>query len=286
MIIQCPKCKGKYKINNNDIPPGGGAVKCPSCNNIFTVYKEPLNIELIPYIEGTEEEPSTSVIAEKSNSVSQDFEKILETSSNNESLEVAEPLSAAQKTYIHDFKETDETHHNTSNDKISALWEKFKNLSGESKPHTIEKESPVQSPSSTENEEKPSNISDKKFASLFSTDESPVYATETPVENTGIEIETAAGIAPEVISDAESKEHEKAKKLAKALAKDITLYYGDKVKQGLEQGNLVELIGSEIKKSWKFYQQKTPIGINQNTTYFEDALNDIVAQGKKLFKFH
>jgi len=286
MIIQCPKCKGKYKVNKNDIPPGGGAVECPSCNNIFTVYKEPLNIELIPYIDDTEEETSTSVIKGKSNSVSQDFEKLLETSPNNESVEVAEPLSAAQKTYIHDFKETDETQNNASNDKISALWEKFKTLSGESKPHTIEKESPVQPPSPTENEDKPSNISDKKFASLFSTDESPADVTETSVKNTGVEIETAAGVAPEVISDADSKEHEKAKKLAKALAKDITLYYGDKVKQGLEQGNLVELIGSEIKKSWKFYQQKTPIGISQNTTYFEDALNDIVAQGKKLFKFH
>ena len=35
MIIQCPNCSTKFKINDNLIPPEGKKVKCSFCNHIW-----------------------------------------------------------------------------------------------------------------------------------------------------------------------------------------------------------------------------------------------------------
>ncbi|RKZ26011.1 hypothetical protein DRQ20_03940, partial [bacterium] len=84
--------------------------------------------------------------------------------------------------------------------------------------------------------------------------------------------------------DEETKrKHREAKRLARSLARDILLYHRDKVERGLKEGNLPELIGEEIRKSWEFYKQKVPPDILQSTTYFKDALNEILGKGKKIF---
>ncbi len=290
MIVQCPKCNKKYIVDENEVPAGGAAVKCPDCGNVFTIYKEISNIRLLPYegveagatekhenvgaatesmyginksgefpeVEKPEIETETVDSEEVSNEskIANDFEDLLNTSTTMESAqEPEEPV----------VEESPEPA--VSNDKISALWEKFKSLSGNETSETeTESASSEPAPSFESNTEEMPDGTDASTA--------PGPSVETPEPT----LETAGG-------GEEDKEYEKAKKLARALAKDIKLYHGDKVKQGLEQGNLVELIGSEIKKSWKFYQQKVSPQILQNTTYFEDALNEIVANGQKLFKF-
>ncbi len=79
------------------------------------------------------------------------------------------------------------------------------------------------------------------------------------------------------------KNHKNAIKLARQLAKDILLYHKDTVEQGLENGNVKELLADEIEKSYKFYQQRIQPEIIQNTNYFNEALNKIIAKGHKVF---
>lgn len=55
MIVECPKCKKKYRVKESDIPIGGCPVKCPNCGNIFTIYRAPLNIHLEPVVEHPQE---------------------------------------------------------------------------------------------------------------------------------------------------------------------------------------------------------------------------------------
>ncbi len=298
MVIQCPKCNKKYTVNENQIPIGGAAVRCPNCGNIFTIYREVSNIQLIPYEEKpsvtetveaassfaprTEESVSESIginksgefpetersapesigseeESEQANKIANDFEKILNTSS----YETKESVATEEETTAPPNPEPA-----VANDKISALWEKFKSLSGETtpppEPEAVEE---------THNEE-PVEKAPSSFEISSETPTPPETEVANPVETAG-----------ESISKKVEAEREKARKLARALAKDIKLYHGDKVKQGLEEGNLVELIGSEIKKSWRFYQQKVSPEILHDTTFFEDALNEIVANGQKLFKF-
>jgi hypothetical protein len=90
--------------------------------------------------------------------------------------------------------------------------------------------------------------------------------------------EAAVQLSPEL-----KKMHDKAKRLARVLVKDIVLYHGDKVEKGLKDGNLVDLIGDEIKKSWQYYKGETPEEVLSSTNYFKEALNQILARGKKIF---
>ncbi|MFU8802741.1 MAG: zinc-ribbon domain-containing protein [Bradymonadaceae bacterium] len=40
MIVQCPSCASRYRVNDANIPPTGGKIRCPSCQHAFVVYPE------------------------------------------------------------------------------------------------------------------------------------------------------------------------------------------------------------------------------------------------------
>lgn len=97
----------------------------------------------------------------------------------------------------------------------------------------------------------------------------PLPAVATPVPE---------GLAPE-----ERTRHEKARRLARVLASDIAIYNREKKERGLSDGNLVAVLGYEIKKSWEIYKERVGADFANATPYFRDALNDLLAEGKKIF---
>jgi predicted Zn finger-like uncharacterized protein len=192
MVIECPKCKTKYEVADMDVPIGGCAVQCLECSNIFTIYKEPKNIELTPYREN-DFEPSVS-----------EAKEILRSN--------IEP---------------------TTNKETPVIEESFTDTKVE-EPPTVKKPT--------------------------------VSETSLPED-------------PEL-----RRKHKKAERLGRSLVKDIYLYHKDKVELGRKNGNLVQLLGEEIKKSWKFYKKQVDPEILQEKNYFKDALNEIIAEGKEVFK--
>lgn len=82
-------------------------------------------------------------------------------------------------------------------------------------------------------------------------------------------------------NEEEKKIYEKAKMLARVLAKDIIRYYRDKWEKGLKEGNLKEVLKNEIEKSWKYYCEKIPPEIREKTNFFEEAFNEILGKGKQ-----
>lgn len=76
---------------------------------------------------------------------------------------------------------------------------------------------------------------------------------------------------------------QKARRLARALISDLAVYYPDRRKEGLASGNLKELFEEEIKKSWEEYTDQVGKEMADSTTYFTDALNEILAGGRKMF---
>jgi len=76
---------------------------------------------------------------------------------------------------------------------------------------------------------------------------------------------------------------QKARRLARALISDLAVYYPDRRKEGLASGKLKELFEDEIKKSWEEYTDQVGKELAGSTTYFTDALNEILAGGRKMF---
>lgn len=97
-------------------------------------------------------------------------------------------------------------------------------------------------------------------------------------------VERKAHLSEEHMSEEDKKWHARARRLAKALASDLVLYNKARVEQGLREGNIAQILGPEIRRSWEYYCQQIPKHIVEGTDYFKEQLNTIVGRGKKIFK--
>jgi hypothetical protein len=76
---------------------------------------------------------------------------------------------------------------------------------------------------------------------------------------------------------------QKARRLARALISDLAVYYPDRRREGLAKGTLKELFSEEIQKSWEEYTEQVGKELAESTPYFNEALNEILAGGQKIF---
>ena len=53
--------------------------------------------------------------------------------------------------------------------------------------------------------------------------------------------------------------------------------------KALAEGNLVSALGGEVNKAWELYKSKVASRILEDSDYFKDALNEILADGRKVF---
>ncbi len=75
----------------------------------------------------------------------------------------------------------------------------------------------------------------------------------------------------------------KAKRLARALVSDMVAYNPSEREAGLRDGSLKQRFREEIKKSYEEYVEQMGKEFAETTTHFQDALNDILAGGQRVF---
>jgi hypothetical protein len=76
---------------------------------------------------------------------------------------------------------------------------------------------------------------------------------------------------------------QRARRLARALVSDLVAYHPRKREEGLAQGTLRQLFREDIKKSYEEYVEQVGREIAESTPHFQEALNDILAGGQRLF---
>ena len=76
----------------------------------------------------------------------------------------------------------------------------------------------------------------------------------------------------------------KARRLARALISDLISYFPAKKEEGLRDNTLKQLFKEEIKKSYEEFVDQIGKEFAETTTHFTDALNDILANGQKIFE--
>jgi len=116
----------------------------------------------------------------------------------------------------------------------------------------------------------------------------PVAAEPAAVEPAAVEpaaVEPATGVAVMDRPAAPSSRRRRSKEemLARALVSDIMVYNRDLYDKAKAEGNLLEALGSEIKKSWELYKEKVTPEVANSTNHFRDALNEILADGEDIF---
>jgi hypothetical protein len=75
----------------------------------------------------------------------------------------------------------------------------------------------------------------------------------------------------------------KARRLARALVSDIVVYHPAKRQEGLRDGTLKELFEDEIRKSYEEFTEQVGRELAGSTSYFREALNEILAGGRQIF---
>ena len=75
----------------------------------------------------------------------------------------------------------------------------------------------------------------------------------------------------------------KARRLARALVSDLMTYFPQRRDEGLREGTLKQLFREEIKKSYDEYVDQVGANFAESTTHFQDALNELLAGGQRIF---
>jgi predicted Zn finger-like uncharacterized protein len=131
-------------------------------------------------------------------------------------------------------------------------------------------------------------------ASPFSAPAAPPYVPSASRSSTPPRpIVTPSSGSPSVGSDGGARRplnpflskdpNQRAKRLARALVSDIITYHPAKHAEGLRDGTLKQLFREEIKKSFEEYIAQVGQQLAESTTYFQEALNEVLGAGKKIF---
>jgi hypothetical protein len=72
---------------------------------------------------------------------------------------------------------------------------------------------------------------------------------------------------------------DRARRLARAIASDVTLYNEAKIAQGIQNDNLFEVLGGEIEEGLKLFKSRVTPEVFQMGLY-EHALVDVLLRSK------
>lgn len=76
---------------------------------------------------------------------------------------------------------------------------------------------------------------------------------------------------------------QRARRLARALVSDLVAYHPQKREEGLRDGTLRQLFREDIKKSYEEYVEQVGREVAESSPHFQEALNEILGSGRKLF---
>jgi len=75
-------------------------------------------------------------------------------------------------------------------------------------------------------------------------------------------------------------ERSKARRLARAIASDISMYNEDKIVKAIEQDNFFTALKDEIEEGRELYRSRVAPELYASTNFFDRALVDVVLKPK------
>lgn len=292
MIIECPRCKTRYKVDEQKVPAGGAPIECIECGNIFTIFREPLAIKITKIGKqesesefqnlGKESAPQkpepqpdkfntfsdfdTSVIGKEKESYKQektkkesDFEQEIfssfNTSTDKTTKSTSEDLNSIDDFSLPGFEtSTEESKKSQDQDLNESLFEK--------------KKAPEQNPfeditSSGKNSKQPEYKSDDN---IF----------EKKEDSRSLEDFFNIPKTPE----------DKVRDLANRVVKELKMYYPKEAEEAVKAGKVPAILLNEIKKALQFYRSEAikEVEWEKAMVYFRDAINQIIGNGRTLFR--
>lgn len=246
--VSCPSCSTSFPVDPTKVPEEGVLAQCSMCPEVFEVTR-PDEADLAPAVEvETEVEP----------------EPVIEEPAVEEAPVVEAPSDAEELVF--------ETSDGGGMDSAVSAVEEVEEE---------EVDEPVPEHAFGDQEitfDEPLVAPEEEALEAEAPAVEPEPALEEPVAEAEPEPE-----APAVVQFGKRDPSDKAKSLARSLVSDILAYYKDKHAQSLAAGTLVPDFDEEVEKSWKEYTDQVDDEILANNTFFNDALNEILAEGQSVF---
>jgi hypothetical protein len=76
------------------------------------------------------------------------------------------------------------------------------------------------------------------------------------------------------------EEPEKAMRLARAIASDISLYNEEKIKEGIENDSLFDVVSAELDEGRELYKSRISPDLFARTNFYDRAVVDIIIRAK------
>ena len=266
MHVECSACGARYVIADEKIPIQGARVRCRKCQAVFSIERSapappaPAELPLIPPTpQAAAPAPPPEVAPAAPSPFGAPAASTRFDTSPFESAPVGAPAPPAPSRF-------DTSPFEAAPASASPEIEKFANAFASSAPAP-----PVAPPPP------PAQAAPPPPPQAASSPPPPPEPAASVSR-----FSPSAGIPPG-LPEAERLKHERARRLARVLASDIAIYNKEKRDRGVKDGNLVAVLGYEIKKSWEVYKERVTAEMANSTPYFRDALNEMLAEGKKVF---
>jgi predicted Zn finger-like uncharacterized protein len=277
MHVECSSCNTRYTIADEKIPAQGARVRCRKCQAVFLVERpsapEPSPLPLIP---PTPEAPSPAPAPPAHASAPQAPPAMRPApAAPAPSMTPPAPPSAPAG---NPFMPSSAHPESVAPPEIERFTPAF--AAGA---QAVADAEPVTQPAAPMPPPRPAPPPPIQAASAPApAPAAPPAAPATAPPRPASPYSPSAGI-PEGLPEAERLKHERARRFARVLASDIAIYNKEKRDRGVADGNLVAVLGYEIKKSWEVYKERVTPELANSTPYFRDALNEMLAEGKKVF---
>ncbi len=248
MIVQCSSCAARYQLDSDRVPPRRIRVRCPKCSYVFG-------------IDGSRAEELVGAAQAVSRSIPPiSAAEAPAPAAPRQAPPRQAPPTPAAPTQNHAFQDIELERPSASVAPVPPP--------------------PVSQPVVDE----PSGAFDLEIerstmpmtppaAPTLAGDSGPAAAPAAP----------AAAATATVEKEQTDPGDDKARRLARALVSDILVYNRDVRDKALADGNLVQSMGQEIKKSWELYKERVTPEVANSTNHFRQALNDILADGQQIF---
>ena len=308
MVVICPKCKVKLKVDDAKLSSAGSRFKCPKCSTVLVVKKPAEYIKKVL--------DSTKVLLAHSNAAVMENARTMLQDQGYKVITSADGIDAMVKALRElPFLAVVEV----SLPKIYG-FEICKRLKSRPEmkdmkfilvPSTFDKSKYRREPASfygaddyIEAHDIPAMLIEK-INKLVAMPEEGVERPQAAQKNTVPAPETPENkpevpcikpeIRPEVGQPAASAETrpseaktdeaiEKAQRLSRTIIDDIYLYNPAKVMESIRNGNFYAVFAPELKEGQKLYENRITQEIRDRGNYYRDTIEEFIAKKKKEFK--
>lgn len=281
--VTCPACHTEFPVDSDKVPPDGVHAICSTCERVFPVDRP----EAADEAEASETEatlgaePADEADAPGAEATLDAGPTDVEEESPPEAPEVSEAREPSEAESVEEFEQFFEPVLSEDEPEDSPGMEE--EAVEEPQLGAAEPEAAVEG---TEEDVAPDADED------WSAFDDELTLTEEAEEEEEAHQEAAAQVeeapaeepaAAEAPRFGQRDPDEKAARLARVLVQDIIAYNQELYQKALEEGSLEEDFEDEIEKSWEEYVERIGEEMATSTTYFKDALNEILAKGDEIF---